>query len=105
VKHVSFEPSAQDVMNALTRFDPKDTAIVFARDSTICDYDATSNTTGAITLVKNDNDEITYLSQAPHRRFAVFGAPWYDGFQFTENPERVPQIPPIKGANCLTPLG
>jgi hypothetical protein len=77
VKHVSFEPSAQNVMNALTRFDPKDTAIVFARDSAICDYDATSDTTGTITLVKNDNDEITYLSQAPHRRFAVFSEVYY----------------------------
>jgi Bacterial membrane protein YfhO len=77
VKHVSYEPSAQDVMNALTRFDPKDTAIAFARDSAICDYDATSDTTGTITLVKNDNDEITYLSQAPHRRFAVFSEVYY----------------------------
>ena len=77
VKHVRFEPSAQDVMNALTRFDPKDTAIVFARDSTMCDYDATTDTTGAISLVKNDNDEITYLSQAPHRRFAVFSEVYY----------------------------
>jgi hypothetical protein len=77
VKHVSFEPSAQNVMNALTRFDPKDTAIVFARDSAICDYDATSDTTATITLVKNDNDEITYLSQAPHRRFAVFSEVYY----------------------------
>jgi hypothetical protein len=77
VKHVRFESSAQNVMNALTRFDPKDTAIVFARDSAICDYDATSDTAGTITLVKNDNDEITYLSQAPHRRFAVFSEVYY----------------------------
>ncbi len=77
VKHVQFEHSAQEVMNALTRFDPKDTAIVFSRDTAICDYDATSDTTGTITLVKNDNDEITYLSQAPHRRFAVFSEVYY----------------------------
>jgi hypothetical protein len=77
VKHVSFLPSAQEVMNAITSFDPKDTAIVFSRDSSMCDYDATSDTTGTITLVRNDNDEITYLSQAPHRRFAVFSEVYY----------------------------
>jgi len=77
VKHIQFESSAQEVMNALTRFDPKDTAIAFSQDSAKCDYDATSDTAGTITLVKNDNDEITYLSQAPHRRFAVFSEIYY----------------------------
>ncbi len=77
VKHVRFEHSAQEVMNALTRFNPKDTAIVFSRDSALCDCGATGDTTGTITLVKNDNDEITYLSQAPHRRFAVFSEVYY----------------------------
>jgi hypothetical protein len=64
-------------MNALTRFDPKDTAIVFSQDSAKCTYDAANDTTGTITLVKNDNDEITYLAQAPHRRFAVFSEVYY----------------------------
>ena len=77
VQHVQFEPSARDVMNALTRFDPKDTAIVFSQDSAQCRYDAANDTTGNITLVKNDNDEITYLAQSPHRRFAVFSEVYY----------------------------
>ncbi len=77
VKHVRYEPSAQSVMNELTRFDPKDTAIVFAHDSAMCRYDATDDTTGTIALVKNDNDEITYLSQASHRRYAVFSEVYY----------------------------
>jgi hypothetical protein len=77
VKHVQFEPSAQDVMNALTRFNPKDTAIAFLHDTAKCNYEATADTTGTIALVKNDNDEITYLSQSPHRRFAVFSEVYY----------------------------
>jgi hypothetical protein len=77
VKHVQFEPSAQGVMNALTRFDPKDTAIAFSQDSAKCTLDAGADSTGTITLVKNDNDEITYLSQSPQRRFAVFSEVYY----------------------------
>jgi hypothetical protein len=78
VRAVRFEPAANDVMNALTHFDPKDTAIVFTTDSSNVRLAASTDTAGTITLVKNDNDEITYLSQAPGKRFAVFSEVYYN---------------------------
>ncbi len=77
VRSVRFERNAQEVMNELTHFDPKDTAILFAEDSARVRYDAMTDTTGSIQLLKNDNDEINYLSQSPHARFAVFSEVYY----------------------------
>jgi hypothetical protein len=63
---------------------PKDTAIVFSADSSEIrfseggDSTAATDTTGTILLVKNDNDEITYLSQAPGERFAIFSEVYYN---------------------------
>ena len=78
VRGVRFEPSANDVMNALTHFDPKDTAIVFSADRSRVKWSTAGNSMGTISLIKNDNDEITYLSQAPGQRFAVFSEVYYN---------------------------
>ena len=79
VKAVHYEPTAQDVMNQLTHFNPKDTAIVFSADSANVRFNpVAADTTGTITLVKNDNDEISYLSQSPGKRFAVFSEVYYN---------------------------
>jgi hypothetical protein len=78
VRGVRFETSPNDVMNALTHFDPKDTAIVFLADRGRVKWSTAGDSMGTITLVKNDNDEITYLSQAPGQRFAVFSEVFYN---------------------------
>ena len=79
VKGVRYEPTAKDVMNQLTHFNPKDTAIIFTADSgNIRLNPAATDTAGTITLVKNDNDEISYLSQSPGKRFAVFSEVYYN---------------------------
>jgi hypothetical protein len=78
VRGVRFEPSANDVMNALTHFDPKDTAIVFSADSSRVKWSRVGDSLGTISLVNNDNDEIRYLSQAPGQRFAVFSEVYYN---------------------------
>jgi hypothetical protein len=90
VRGVRFEPTPNDVMNALTHFDPKDTAIVFTADrkkieglgelagDSAAGRAVAGDSIGKISLVKNDNDEITYLSQAPGERFAVFSEVYYD---------------------------
>jgi hypothetical protein len=78
VRGVRFEHSPNDVMNALTHFDPKDTAIVFLADSSRVKWSTAGDSLGTISLVKNDNDEITYLSQAPGQRFAVFSEVYYN---------------------------
>jgi hypothetical protein len=78
VRGVRFEPSANDVMNALTHFDPRDTAIVFSTDSSQVKTGTAKDSLGSISLVKNDNDEINYLSEAPGQRFAVFSEVFYN---------------------------
>ena len=78
VKNVRYEPTPQAVMNTLTHLHPKDTAILFAADRARVSYDPQADTSGSIRLLKNDNDEITYLSQALSRRFAVFSEVYYD---------------------------
>ncbi len=78
VRGVRFEPSANDVMNELTHFDPQDTAIVFSVDSSQVKWTRVGDSLGTISLVKNDNDEISYLSQAPGQRFAVFSEVYYN---------------------------
>jgi hypothetical protein len=78
VHGVRYESSPDDVMNALTHFDPKDTAIVFTDDSSLVKWGTAGDSLGTISLVKNDNDEITYLSQAPGQRFAVFSEVYYN---------------------------
>jgi hypothetical protein len=78
VKNVRYESSPKAVMNALTHLHPKDTAVVFSADKDRVTYDPQGDTTGSIRLLKNDNDEISYLSQALSRRFAVFSEVYYD---------------------------
>ncbi|HXD76732.1 MAG TPA: hypothetical protein VN616_02935 [Puia sp.] len=78
VRGVRFERTPNAVMNALTTFDPRDTAIVFTADRPRVKWEAAGDTAGKITLIRNDNDEITYLSQAPGERFAVFSEVYYD---------------------------
>ena len=77
VRGVQFEPTAGAVMNALSHFRPKDTAILFSQDSGKVAYEATSDTAGTIQLIKNDNDEVTYRCESPHGRFAVFSEVYY----------------------------
>jgi hypothetical protein len=78
VKNVRYESSPMAVMNALTHLHPKDTAVVFAADKDRVTYDPQGDTTGSIQLLKNDNDEITYLSQSLSKRYAVFSEVYYD---------------------------
>jgi hypothetical protein len=91
VKVVRYEKSAQDVMNALSKFHPADTAILFARDSTKVKIEGLSDPTGYIRLVKNDNDEISYVSQSRRRQFAVFSEVYYDrGWEAWVDGKQVP---------------
>jgi hypothetical protein len=78
VQNVQFRPTAAAVMNSLSSFHPADTAIVFSADSAQVAYDGVpKDTDGSIELVKNDNDDVTYLSETTDRRFAVFSEVFY----------------------------
>ena len=91
VKGVRYERGAQEVMNSLSRFHPADTAILFARDSSKVKIDALADSTGYIHLVKNDNDEISYISQSRRKQFAVFSEVYYDrGWEAWVDGKQVP---------------
>ena len=93
VKGVKYERSAQDVMNSLSKFHPADTAIVFSRDSSKVRLDTAVDSTGYIRLVKNDNDQISYVSQSRRRQFAVFSEVYYDrGWEAWVDGKEVPII-------------
>jgi hypothetical protein len=80
VDGIRFEPTAKDVMDDLTWFDPKRKAILFSADSAKVippDTTTTKKDTATISLVSNDNDEATYISQSNHRQFAVFSEIYY----------------------------
>lgn len=77
VKAVRFENTPAAVMNALTNFHPKDTAIVFNKDKDRV-TNTSSDTSGVIKLVKNDNDIINYTASSQTGGFAVFSEVYYD---------------------------
>lgn len=78
VNAVRYEQTPQAVMNALTNFNPKDTAIVFAKDQSLVTASNGTDSTGSIQLIKNDNDEVTYKYSSSANRFAVFSEVYYD---------------------------
>lgn len=78
VKAVRFEPTPQAVMNALTNFNPKDTAIVFTKDQKLVSYSTAADSAASIQLIKNNNDEVIYKSNSSTNRFAVFSEIFYN---------------------------
>jgi Bacterial membrane protein YfhO len=77
VRSVRFAAQPQQVMDALTGLNTKDTAVVFDADHGKVIYD-TAQAGDSIQLTKNDNDEMDYSSVTSHRRFAVFSEVYYD---------------------------
>ncbi|THU39695.1 hypothetical protein FAM09_14460 [Niastella caeni] len=78
VNSVLFESTAETVMNALSNLNARDTAIVFTKDKQLVTGPSTGNSSDAIQLVENRNDEITYRSNAASPRFAVFSEIFYE---------------------------
>ena len=77
VKAVRFENTPAAVMNALSNLHPADTAVVFTADQTKVPAPI-ADTTASIRLIKNDNDDVTYQSNAAQAGFAVFSEIFYD---------------------------
>jgi uncharacterized membrane protein YfhO len=65
-------------MNALTNFNPKDTAIIYEKDKALATNSGAGDTTASIKLIKNDNDLVTYQSAASTNQFAVFSEVYYN---------------------------
>jgi len=78
VKGLRFEKGPAEVMNALTFFTPKDTAIVEEKYKTELQTINLADSTSSISLVNNNNDEIIYRSTSSTQNFAVFSEIFYD---------------------------
>lgn len=78
VTAVRFEATPLAVMNALDNFHPRDTAVVFEKDKSLVSYSPQATPGDIISLVKNDNDDITYTSNTATNRFAVFSEIYYN---------------------------
>ena len=78
VKAVRYENTPEAVMNALTNFAPRDTAILFAADQKLVTAQPQPDSAATIRNYKNDNDLITCESLSSANGFAVFSEIFYD---------------------------
>lgn len=77
VKAVKFVDNADQEMNALDNFDPKDTAIADKREAEKIKVNPNIDSASAITLVENLNDKIIYKSSSKTGGFGVFSEVYY----------------------------
>jgi hypothetical protein len=78
VKAVRYENSARNVMDALTNFNPRDTAILFSSSQSQVQNIQPADSAAHISLVFNDNDVAFYKSNSTTNSFAVFSEVYYD---------------------------
>lgn len=78
VKGLRFENGPAAVMNALSNFNPRDTAVLFAADKAQVPATLASDSAGSIQLLYNNNDEVSYRSNAAAPGFAVFSEVFYN---------------------------
>lgn len=77
VKGIRFEKSPAAVMNALTNFSPKDTAILDDKYMPFITR-AASDSSARIQLLANNNDLVTYQTNSSINQFAVFSEIFYE---------------------------
>jgi hypothetical protein len=77
VQSIRFVKDADAEMAALDQFNPKDTAIVQESFKPMLTATIEPDTTGAIRLVKNDNDIVSYEATSSKNGFVVFSEIYY----------------------------
>lgn len=93
VRSVQTKATPKELITSLTHFHPADTAFIFSADSSSVAYEASPDTLGTIHLIKNDNDEVSYVTQAKGQRFAVFSEVYYKrGWKAWVDDKQVPII-------------
>jgi hypothetical protein len=82
VKGIEFKKGPRAVMDHLSFFNPKDTAVMDEQDK-IADLDGLQvDSNASIQLVQNKNDEITYKAKTNAKQLAVFSEIYYkDGWK------------------------
>ena len=76
VKGIKYTNGAAETMDALTNFNPKDTAIVEEKYKS--QIHTADDSTAKISLIKNDNDVAEYQSSSKSDGYAVFSEIYYD---------------------------
>jgi hypothetical protein len=77
VKGVEYKKGPAEVMSHLTYFNPKDTAVIEEKDKVADLSNIQFDETATIQLVKNDNDIVTYTSNASKKQLAIFSEVYY----------------------------
>jgi hypothetical protein len=93
VKGIEFKKGPRAVMDHLTYFNPKDTAVMDEQDKieTLNGLQVDSNAT--IQLVNNKNDEVNYTAKTNARQLAVFSEIYYkDGWKAYVDEKETPIV-------------
>lgn len=77
VKTIKYVDNADQEMNALDTFDPKDTAIAQTSEKSNIPFTPQFDSAASIRLVQNLNDKIIYEFNAASNQFAVFSEIYY----------------------------
>ena len=77
VNEVKFVKNADEEMNSLDAFDPKQVAFVDERFKSAVPFTPVYDSTAFIKLIQNNNDEIKYEFNAGTNQFAVFSEVYY----------------------------
>jgi hypothetical protein len=93
VKGIEFKKGPRAVMDHLSFFNPKDTAVMDEQDK-IADLDGLQvDSNASIQLVQNKNDEITYKAKTNSKQLAVFSEIYYkDGWKAYINDKETPIV-------------
>jgi len=77
IKNIQYVKDANTEMNSLGNFNPRDTAVVQDTFKSFIPFEPIYDSTATISLVKNDNDVVTYTFNALSNQFAVFSEIYY----------------------------
>jgi uncharacterized membrane protein YfhO len=93
VKGIEFKKGPRAVMDHLSFFNPKDTAVMDEQDK-IADLNGLQvDSSASIQLVENKNDEITYKAKTTAKQLAVFSEIYYkDGWKAYIDDKETPII-------------
>lgn len=78
VKALDFKKGPKEVMNALSNFNPKDTAVLDEAVKANLTASAVRDSSAYIKMLFNDNDVIAYQSSSKNTEYAVFSEIYYD---------------------------
>ena len=77
VKNIQYVEDARAEMNLLGTVEPADTAIVQETFKSSIPFEPVADSSASISLIKNDNDVLTYAFNAASNQFAVFSEVYY----------------------------